>query len=477
MQINDRQQLLLRSLPSVDQMLLQAHDHPALTGTPKTVIVRSIRETLESLRRRIMADDAAIDQDQLTPALVLEQVSKRAVSLHALKLQHTINAAGVVIHTNLGRSCLPQAAIDHVAQIAGRYSNLEFNLDEGRRGSRYSIVEELLCELSGAEAAMAVNNNAAAVLLCLDTLARGREVVISRGELVEIGGSFRIPDVMARSGAVLREVGTTNRTHLRDYRCAITSETGLLLKVHTSNYSIVGFTATVSLNDLVALGQQVDLPVMEDLGSGNFIDLTRYGLPSEPTVQASVAAGVDIVTFSGDKLLGGPQAGLIVGRRTLVDRIKANPLTRALRIDKLTLAALEATLRLYRDEAQAVACIPTLRMLLKPRSEIEGRAAVLRESLRNLKDTRLQVDLHDLPSTAGGGSLPLSAFPSCCLGVRIEGISVNRLENALRRRKPPIIGRIEDDMFIMDPRTLLDDEVDIIVQAFAEILKHKNHEP
>jgi L-seryl-tRNA(Ser) seleniumtransferase len=476
MHISDRQQSLLRRLPGVDQLILHTQGNPAVQSMPKNVIVRSIRETVEALRRRILSDDPGVDDDQLSPARLLTEVYERAAALQALNLQRTINATGVVIHTNLGRSCLAKAAIAHVTVAAGHYCNLEFNLKDGRRGSRYSIVEELLCELSGAEAAIAVNNNAAAVLLCLDTLARGKAVVISRGELVEIGGSFRIPDVMTRSGAVLQEVGTTNRTHLRDYRNAVTDETGLLLKVHTSNYSIVGFTAAVSLKELVDLGREVNVPVMEDLGSGNFIDLTRYGLAAEPTVQQSVAAGADVVTFSGDKLLGGPQAGLIVGRRAILDRIKANPLTRALRIDKMTLAALEATLRLYRDEAQAVAQIPTLRMLLMQRTEIEGRAAQMVDGLLNLRDDRLAVEIFDLPSAAGGGSLPLTALPSCCVGVRMDGLSANRLEIALRGLRPPIIGRIENDLFIMDPRTLMEDETDIIIRAFSTILKELDNE-
>ncbi|RJQ84037.1 MAG: L-seryl-tRNA(Sec) selenium transferase [Desulfobacteraceae bacterium] len=471
MSINDQQQHLLRRLPGVDHLILLAQDDPVLRFVPKTIMVRSIRETLEELRRRILSAPQTIDEDHLAQSFLLEQVSQKAASLQASNLQRTINATGVVIHTNLGRSCLAQAAVSHMAGIAGRYSNLEFNLEEGRRGSRYSAVEELLCELSGAEAAMAVNNNAAAVLLCLETLARGKAVVVSRGELVEIGGSFRIPDVMAKSGAVLKEVGTTNRTHLRDYQNAISTDTGLLLKVHTSNFSIVGFTAAVSLRDLAALGRQFNLPVMEDLGSGNFIDLTQYGLAAEPTVQDSVSAGADVITFSGDKLLGGPQAGLIVGRRDILERVKANPLTRALRIDKLTLAALEATLRLYRDEAQAIAQIPTLRMLLTQRSEIEGRAAMLADGLRRLEDDRLTVALHDLPSRAGGGSLPLLELPSCCVSVSLAGHSANRLESALRAGRPPIIGRIENDLLIMDPRTLHEEELEIIVRAFGEILK------
>jgi L-seryl-tRNA(Ser) seleniumtransferase len=472
MPINDRQQSLLRRLPGVDHLIELVQQNGTFSSIPKTVITRSIREILSELRQRIIADPPALDEHSLSQASLFAQVSQRAAALQAFNLQRTINATGVVIHTNLGRSCLAQAAIDQVATMAGRYSNLEFDLARGRRGSRYSAVEGLLCELSGAEAALAVNNNAAAVLLCLDTLAKGKAVVISRGELVEIGGSFRIPDVMAKSGAFLKEVGTTNRTHLRDYQQAVTNETGLLLKVHTSNYSIVGFTAAVPLADLVALGRQFNLPVMEDLGSGNFIDLTRYGLSAEPTVQDSVAAGADVVTFSGDKLLGGPQAGLIVGRRDILDRIKANPLTRALRIDKMTLAALEATLRLYRDEAQATAAIPTLRMLIMPRSEIEGRAAVLAGGLRGLGNDRLSVALVDLASRAGGGSLPMTALPSCCVGVRLTGQSANRIESALRAYRPSIIGRIENDLFIMDPRTLLEEDVEIIVQAFGELLKN-----
>ncbi|KJS33173.1 MAG: selenocysteine synthase [Desulfatitalea sp. BRH_c12] len=470
MDISDRQQNLLRRLPGVDLLITLAQEESDLRTIPKSVIVRSIREILDAWRQRIL-EQPDLDDRQLAHDHLLRQVTERAGSLQAFNLQRTINATGVVIHTNLGRSCLAQAAIDHVAAIAGRYSNLEFDLARGQRGSRYSIVEALLCELSGAEAALAVNNNAGAVLLCLDTLAHGKKVILSRGEMVEIGGSFRIPDVMAKSGAILKEVGTTNRTHPRDYAQAIDADTGLLLKVHTSNYSIVGFTAAVALTDMVELGRQHDLPVMEDLGSGNFVDLTQYGLSAEPTVQASVAAGVDVVTFSGDKLLGGPQAGIIVGRRALLERIKANPLTRALRIDKLTLAALEATLRLYRDETDAIAKIPTLRMLFAQRPEIEVRARRLAQGLRDLADKRISAELCDLPSRAGGGSLPLMALPSCCVGVRIAGLSPNRVEKELRTFRPPIIGRIENGLFIMDPRTIAEDEIEIIVQAFGNLLK------
>ncbi len=352
---------------------------------------------------------------------------------------------------------------------------MEFDLKAGRRGSRYSAVEGILCELSGAQAAMVVNNNAAATLLCLDTLATGREVIVSRGELVEIGGAYRIPDVMAKSGAILKEVGTTNRTHPRDYESAIGERTGLLLKVHTSNYSIVGFTAAVSLPDLVSIGRRHGLPVMEDLGSGTLVDFSRYGLIKEPTVQESLAAGVDVVTFSGDKLLGGPQAGIILGGKRHIDRIKANSLTRALRIDKMTLAALEATLQLYRDEPQAMQQIPTLRMLTLPLTVIHGRAAELKSRLERLSGDRLMVELLDISSKAGGGSLPMLDLPSRCLGVTVDGTSVNAVERWMRNNNPPIIGRIENDRFILDPRTLQEEELDIIEKAFADMLAVGTH--
>jgi L-seryl-tRNA(Ser) seleniumtransferase len=308
--------------------------------------------------------------------------------------------------------------------------------------------------------------------LCLDTLARGKEAIVSRGELVEIGGSFRIPDVMAKSGAVLKEVGTTNRTHLRDYEKAIGDNTGLLLKVHTSNFSILGFTAAVSINDLAVLGAKFRLPVMEDLGSGCFIDLSRYGLKAEPTVQASVSAGADVVTFSGDKLLGGPQAGLIVGKRSILEQIKANPLTRALRIDKLTLAALEGTLRLYRDEAAAIAQIPTLAMLTARLPELEGRANRLAQGLQALADDRLDIALMNLSSRAGGGSLPLLELPSRCVGIRMSDRSVNAVEKTLRRSRPPVIGRIENGYFVMDPRTLTDDELPTVIEIIRALTKN-----
>jgi len=318
---------------------------------------------------------------------------------------------------------------------------------------------------------MVVNNNAAAVLLCLETMAKGKEVIVSRGELVEIGGSFRIPDVMAKSGGILKEVGTTNRTHARDYEAAVTQNTGLLLKVHTSNYSVMGFTAEVSLKELVEIGVEHHLPVMEDLGSGTFVDFSKYGLAKEPTVQESVSTGVDVVTFSGDKLLGGPQAGLIVGKREIIEKIRKNPLTRALRIDKLTLSALERTLRLYRDPDHVVKAIPTLRMLTEPFEHIEKKAARLLRSLEKLEEPRLRVSTKNISSKTGGGSLPLLNLPSKCLELQIKNMTASRIEKAMRANDPPIIGRIEDDIFIIDLRTVLDDESSIICDAVTGILQ------
>ncbi len=471
MKLSEKQQKLLRMLPGVDQVLEQSKQDPFFQSIPKTVLVNSIRKTLEDRRNSILAVDQNIRQESLSDVRIIELVKAVAKKAVIPNLKRVINATGVVVHTNLGRSLLPEQVIGNLAVIAGRYSNLEYDLNAGKRGSRYSNIEDILCEISGAQAGMVVNNNAAAVLLCLETIAGRREVIVSRGELVEIGGSFRIPDVMAKSGSILKEVGTTNRTHTKDYENAVDENTALLLKVHRSNYSVIGFTAEVSLKELAELGAKHDLPVMEDLGSGTFIDFSKYGLVKEPTVQESVAAGADVVTFSGDKLLGGPQAGIIVGKKSILDLIKQNPLARALRIDKLTLAALETTLRLYRDEEKAIHMIPTLRMLTMDKNKIEIRASKLGESLKKIGDSQLKVDLVELFSKAGGGALPLLELPSKCLRIQIQQMSPNTLERNMRENAPPIIGRIEDDAFIIDPRTLQDDDLLVIPSAFENILK------
>ncbi len=465
-----QQQTLLRQLPGVDRIRGLVEADPALHSVPAPLLVRSIRKVIEDLRSAILASDGTVTEQDLTDSRIRAAVNDRIETAMALKLKPTINATGVVIHTNLGRSRLAAVAVENLVTIASKHSNLEFDLSTGKRGSRYDSVEDLLCEISGAESAMVVNNNAGAVLLCLDTISRGRKVIVSRGELVEIGGSFRIPAVMEKSGSILREVGATNRTHLKDYEEAIENETALLLKVHTSNYSVVGFTADVTLEALVGLGETYQIPVMEDLGSGTFVDFSRYGLSKEPTVQEAVATGVDVVTFSGDKLLGGPQAGIILGKREHLDAIKKNPLTRALRIDKMTLAALESTLRLYRDPEEAVAKIPTLRMLTMDLDHIDNQAEKLANMLRAIDDTRLTVRIVSLSSKAGGGSLPLLELPSKCVGVTIADISPNAIDRSMRQNRPSIIGRIEEDAFIMDLRTLEEDELAPIGSAFAALL-------
>ena len=458
-------------LPGVDRLMDTVKRDEAFESVPQTVLVNSVRAVIEGLRAAILEDGGRITQERLSPEALTGPVKKSVISAISPNLQRVINATGIVIHTNLGRSLLAPAAIENVALISGRYSNLEYDLEAGKRGSRYSIIEDLLCEITGAEAGMVVNNCAGAVLLTLETLTRGKKAVVSRGELVEIGGSFRIPDVMAKSGAILSEVGTTNRTHLRDYENAIDEDTGLLMKVHRSNYSVVGFTTEVPVHELVQLGKTHNIPVMEDLGSGMFIDFSKYGLIREPTVQETVASGPDVVTFSGDKLLGGPQAGVIVGKKRFIDKIKKNPITRALRIDKMTLAALETTFRLYREEEKAIEAIPTLRMLTMPVGVIETKAAHLKQVLENIGVERLHLEIIEGSSKAGGGSLPLLELPSRCVSLHIDGITVNTIERTMRAYCPPIIGRIEEDRYILDPRTLLEDDPQIIAEAFTKLLQ------
>jgi len=460
---------LFKQIPGVDHLLEMITTDLRFKEISLTVIKSSIRAVLEKFRKSIRDGNSP----DLSRDSVVDHVLTHARKTIAPRLVPTINATGVVLHTNLGRALLADEAMEQINGIAASFSNLEFEIGKGKRGERYSAVESLLCELTGAEAALAVNNNAGAVLLSLNTLAMGREVVVSRGELVEIGGSFRIPDVMEKSGSLLKEVGTTNRTHLRDYENAVTEKTGLLLKVHTSNYTIEGFTASVAVRDMAELGKRTGVPVMEDLGSGSLIDLSKYGLGREPTVSESIASGAGVVTFSGDKLLGGPQAGIIVGSRDAIQKIKANPLTRALRIDKLTLAALEATLGLYRDETEAIRKIPTLRMLTRPFKETAAQAESMIDKLKSrLPDSSKIADVGhaDLSSRTGGGSYPELAIASRCITISPNRISAAQLEKRMRMFTPAIIGRIESDRVIIDPRTLQMGEGDIVINALAEIL-------
>jgi L-seryl-tRNA(Ser) seleniumtransferase len=467
--LNESQKNNLKKLPGVDNLLEELRGQTFYKDIPKTVLLSSIREVIEKKREIILSGLEIDDDDYKFEIKAL--VEKRSQP----NLKTVINGTGVVVHTNLGRSILPDEALNHMVKIASGYSNLEFDLDSGKRGSRYSVVEDIICELSGAEAAMVVNNNASAVLLALETLANGREVIVSRGELVEIGGSFRIPDIMAKSGGILKEVGATNRTHLKDYEEAISDETGLLLKVHTSNYSIVGFTSSLSLEEMVSLGKEKSITVMEDLGSGTFVDFSKYGLTKEPTVQESVKAGVDIITFSGDKLLGGPQAGIIIGKKDIIDIIKQNPFTRALRIDKLTLAALEIVMRLYRDERKAVLKIPTLKMLFMTKSEIEARATRLSLMLKERFEDKIKISVCDTESKAGGGSLPLMVLPSCAIVLKSKELSPSYIEKRMRVGEPKVIGRIESDQYLIDIRTVNDNEFESICMAVKNILETKGN--
>ncbi|HSE95039.1 MAG TPA: L-seryl-tRNA(Sec) selenium transferase [Methylomirabilota bacterium] len=454
----------LRALPSVDEVL-RALDGEA-PGSRRR-LVEAVRGVLAGRRQAVLtaASPEAVRAVDLEPATVRALVRAHLAAATLYHLDRVVNATGVVLHTNLGRAPLGPAALARLALIGARYSNLELDVGTRERGSRYSHVDALLTRLSGAEASLVVNNNAAAVLLALESLGRDREVIVSRGELIEIGGAFRLPDIMARSGARLVEVGTTNRTRLADYAAAITPETALLLKVHPSNYRVVGFAETVTTGALAELGRARGIPVMEDLGSGSFLDLRPFGVPHEPTVPETVAAGADLVTFSGDKLLGGPQAGLVVGRLALVRRLRENPLNRALRIDKLTLAALEATLRLLDDPAVARAGIPTLRMLTESAAAVRRRA---RRCLRRLSPTvqaALAARVEGSRSPVGGGALPLVELPTAVVAVGSAAHPAGRLDADLRRSRPPVIGRIADDRLLLDCRTVADDEVPLIAAA------------
>ena len=444
---------LLRELPSIDRLLHHTKSAPLLARFRREHVTRQCREVLDELRNAIRSDGVA-DPGELEEGAILDKLQRRLEDGHAAGLQRVVNATGTVLHTNLGRAPLADAAIDAVVQAARYPTDLEYDLGRGDRGRRESRVERLLMDLTGAEAATVVNNNAAAVLIALNTIALGREVIVSRGELIEIGGAFRIPDIMARSGVALREVGTTNRTHPADYEQAISPATALLLKVHTSNYRIVGFAAEVALPELVSIGRSHGLPVMEDLGSDALIDLSAYGMPKEPLVGERVALGADVVTFSGDKLLGGPQAGLLVGRKTWIEQIARNPLHRAVRCDKMTLAALEATLRLYQQSPDVVAQIPALTAYTRPLRDIEEMAQRVLPDLGRALGADFRVSLEDSTSQIGSGALPTEEIPTKVIAVRHARESADATAARFRGARPPIIGRIKDDCFLLDLRTV-----------------------
>lgn len=451
---------LLRSIPSVDRLLAE----PALglleARYSREIIKRAVRQSLESLRDDIRSERA--DAHACTTDAVIARVSRFLDKRVGRRLRTVINATGVIVHTNIGRSPLSRQVAERIVEAACAYSNLEYDLEKGARGERNAHLRGLIEELTGAEGALAVNNNAAAVLLALSSLAHGREVIVSRGELIEIGGSFRIPDVMARSGAILKEVGTTNRTHPRDYLDAITENTGLILKVHPSNYRIEGFTREVELEELVLIGRSKGVPTMMDLGSGCLIDLKPYGLAGETTVLEVVEAGVHVVTFSGDKLLGGPQAGIIVGRAELIEKMRTNPLARALRMDKLTLAALEATLQEYTRPGGPAEGVPTIKMIMKTKEELQATAETLAEDIKAAVEDKANVSIVEGVGRVGGGALPLGDLPGPRVAVQPRDISAGILEQRLRAAAPPLIVLVKADAVLIDPRTLLEGQPQLI---------------
>jgi L-seryl-tRNA(Ser) seleniumtransferase len=447
-------------LPSVDRILRL----PAVAGLEaqygRALVTDVTRDVLSALR-----ESAARGGDVVEPTddAIVQAVVSRVARQMRPPLVPVFNLTGTVLHTNLGRAALPREAIEAVAAVSQGASNLEFDLEKGARGDRDSHIDALLCKLTGAEAATVVNNNAAAVLLVLNTLALRKEVPVSRGELIEIGGAFRMPDIMARAGCKLREVGTTNRTHLKDFEAAIGPRTAMLMSVHTSNYAVQGFTASVPEKDLAALAQRNGLPYVVDLGSGTLVDLAAYGLPHEETPAEAIAAGADLVTFSGDKLLGGPQAGIIVGRRDLIAKLRRNPLKRALRLDKMTIAALTAVLALYLDKERLAERLPTLRLLSRPLDEIAALAARLQPQVAQRLGDAVTVDTEDCRSQIGSGALPVDLLPSVALRLRPtlegrgHGKALNRLAAAFRALPVPVIGRIQNDAFLLDLRCLEDE--------------------
>ena len=445
-----------RKLPSVGSLLESGGVQALLELSPRSVVLDAIRRTIDAARLE-PAGAPSTDEEWV------RAVSEAVAQTNTPSLRRVINATGVVLHTNLGRAPLATVALDAIVRVAQGFSNLEYDLEKGARGSRYVHCGELLRELTGAEDALVVNNGAAALVLVLNTVADGRDAIVSRGELVEIGGSFRVPDIMRKSGARLVEVGTTNRTHADDYERAVSAETGAILKVHRSNFALSGFVAEASVDALSALGTPRGIPIIHDLGSGLLISLADFGLSGEPTARDALSAGATIVTMSGDKLLGGPQAGIILGSRALLDRVRKNPLTRSYRVDKLTLAALEATLALYRDPPRAVREIPVLAQLTEPVAALRERAERLRETIANSR-----VEVVETKANVGGGAFPTAEIPSA--GIAIDG-RAESVEQRLRGNEPPIIARIADGRVILDLRTIApreDAEVAAAVRASVE---------
>jgi L-seryl-tRNA(Ser) seleniumtransferase len=469
-QLNRDTRALLARVPAVERVLSSAQAQPLIDEYGRTQVVDAIRAAADSLRRDLLAG-TTFDESFSLETKLIDDASRTLAARARPHLRAVFNLTGTVLHTNLGRALLPDEAVRAVIEALTRPMNLEFDLATGSRGDRDDLIDELICELTGAEAATVVNNNAAAVLLTLSALASKKEVVVSRGELVEIGGAFRIPDIMSRAGAKLREIGTTNRTHLKDYDEAINARTALLMKVHCSNYAIEGFTKSVSVDEVAQLAHARGLPMAVDLGSGTLVDLAQFGLPTEPTVRETVEAGADLVTFSGDKLLGGPQAGLIVGRAELIRKIKKHPLKRALRVGKLTLAALEPVLQLYRAPELLRERLTTLRLLTRPAVDMQEQASRLQAVLQRALGEAYSVTAEPMMSQIGSGALPVDQLPSFGLAMRNAagkrgGRALMKLEEALRALPRPVLGRIADDALRLDLRCLeAADEATFVAQC------------
>ncbi len=462
----------LRRLSSVNDLIQAVYRSRRLGGgVPRELVTEASRVVLEGVREAILAarDEMSLENIKTGTEELVTLVEKEVEVRMQRSLRRVVNATGVVVHTNLGRSLLSRDALEAIAAAGAHYSNLEFDLEDGSRGSRQAHLRKLLCELTGAESALVVNNNAAAVLLALTALAAGKEVIVSRGQLIEIGGSFRLPDVMAQSGARLVEVGTTNKTYLEDYRRAITSETAVLMRAHPSNYRIMGFTSEASIAELAGLAREYELVLLDDLGSGVYVDLSQHGLPGEPTIIRSLEEGADLVCFSGDKLLGGPQAGIILGRGDLVDLLGKHPLARALRLDKLSIAAMEATLRLYLDPERAAAEIPTLAMLTAEPEVLRKRARSLAKKIA--AESGFTADVVEDVSRAGGGALPMEDLPTWTVAVTSDAYSANHIEAGLRRADPPVVCRIRDDRVVLDVRTIADGEITLVAAAFSSLVE------
>jgi L-seryl-tRNA(Ser) seleniumtransferase len=458
---------LYKMIPKVDSLIEDSDILLYFSHVDHNYIIQIVRETLDNLRNEIKEIDD-INYLNKSIASIKENICFKLDKLIGSSLKRVINCTGIVVHTNLGRSVLSEEIFNEIKEKLTHYTNLEYNLQKGERGSRYDLVEYLLCQLTGAEAALVVNNNAAAVILAVNTLSLGKEAIVSRGELVEIGGSFRIPEVMKLGGAALVEVGTTNKTHLKDFADAITENTAIILKVHTSNYKIIGFSKEVNVEELVELGKEKEILVIEDLGSGMMFDYFDNIIHDEPTIKESLKKGVDILTFSGDKLLGGPQAGIILGKKNLIDKMKSNQLTRALRVDKFTLSALEAILRKYLRRESAIKEIPTLRLLNQSLEAIEERAKELYLKLEKQK-YKNNISIEKCFSKIGGGSMPEINLESYAVIISPVNMKPSQFEEKLRKLKIPIIARISDEKIILDMRTVFDDDIDILASELCSL--------